>query len=150
MLTCYTVFASSISEMKRSLLQTILLGSLLVSCARIQGDHKGPVIEEIATSDKVIVISDCPSTSATITAKVTDDSNVTSVMLWYRVGTDKSFASTKMDMQNSVYTARVQGSDLQGHDYGAIEFYITAEDEAGNSSKSPVDKGLQFLPCVNK
>jgi len=135
--------------MKPSLLQTILLGFMMTSCARIPGDHTGPAIDDISTSDQVVVISDCPSTSVTITAKVTDESNITSVLLWYRVGTDKSFTFTKMDKQNSVYAATVEGSQLQGHGYGAIEFYITAEDEVGNSSKSSIDNSIQFLPCVN-
>jgi hypothetical protein len=135
--------------MKRSLLSIILLAILPVSCGRIQGDHTAPVISDVSTSNKVVVISDCPSTSATITANVTDESKITSVLLWVRVGTDKTFASTEMGWQNSVYTATVNGSDLQGHGYGVIEFYITAEDEAGNSSKSSVDRSIQFLPCVN-
>ena len=135
--------------MKPFLVQTILLSALVVSCARIRGDHTGPVISDISTSDNVIVISDCPSTSTIITAKVTDESSITGVRLWYRVGTDKTFALTEMEKQNSVYTAKVKGSDLQGHGYGTIEFYITAEDEGGNSSKSSVDNSIQFLPCVN-
>ena len=54
-----------------------------------------------------------------------------------------------MSLQNDLYAAQVKGSDLQGHGYGAIEFYITAEDEAGNKSESPRDDSVQFLPCVN-
>ena len=135
--------------MKRSLLQITLLGFLLVSCARIQDDHAGPTISDISTSDKVVVISDCLATSVIITAKVTDESNLKNVLLWYRVGSDQPFASSTMNLENGMYTAKVKGSDLQGHGYGAMEFYITAEDEAGNSSKSPLDNSIQFLPCVN-
>ena len=135
--------------MKRSLLQTILLGFLLISCTHIQGDHAGPLISDISTSDKVVVISDCLATSVTITGTVTDESNIKSVLLWYRVGSDQPFASSTMNLKNGMYTAEVKGSDLQGHGYGAMEFYITAEDEAGNASKSPPDNSIQFLPCVN-
>ena len=95
------------------------------------------------------MISDCLSTSVTITAKVIDASKVKSVLLWYRVGADQPFFSSNMKLQNDIYVANVKGSELQGHGYGAMEFYITAEDEAGNASKSPVDKSVQFLPCVN-
>ena len=122
---------------------------ILFACTDIRRDHVGPTIDNISTSGKVIVISDCPSTSATITAEVTDVSKITSVLLWYRVGSDQSFAFTEMNLQNNIYTAAIEGADLQGHGYGEIEFYITAEDGSGNSSKSPIDKSIQFLPCVN-
>jgi hypothetical protein len=125
--------------------------SILVfaACGRLQHDSSGPNISDIVTSDKVVVISDCLATSVTITAKVTDASNVKSVLLWYHVGSDQPFASSNMKMQNGSYTATVKGSDLQGHGYGAMEFYITAEDGEGNTTKSPIDNSVQFLPCVN-
>ncbi len=130
---------------------TVLLGIALIlsACAVIRGDHTGPVISDISTSDKVVVISDCPSTAVTITAKIMDESNITSVFLWVRVGTDGPFTSIRMDRQNDISTAKVAGSDLQGHGYGAIDFYITAEDEEGNKSESLHDDSIQFLPCVN-
>jgi hypothetical protein len=122
---------------------------VLSACGRIQSDLSGPSISDISTSGKVLVISDCPSTSVTITAKVTDKSKITHVLLWYRIGADRSFASINMDIQNDVYTAVMNGPDLQGHGYGAIEFYITAEDAQGNMSESPHVDRLEFLPCVN-
>jgi hypothetical protein len=122
---------------------------LLSACATIRADHTGPVISDISTSDKVVVISDCLTTSVTITAKVTDASNIKSVLLWYRVGSDQPFASSNMNLQDDIWAAKVKGADLQGHGYGAMEFYITAEDEAGNKSESPHDDSVQFLPCVN-
>jgi hypothetical protein len=128
-----------------------LLASLLIfsSCTAVPGDHTGPTIRDVSTSGNVIVISDCPSTSATITANVTDESTITSVQLWYRVESDKKYISRKMEKQSDKYTATLEGTDLQSHGYGVIEFYIRAEDEAGNTSKSPVNSSLQFLPCVN-
>ena len=122
---------------------------VLSACGRIRGELSGPVISDISTSDKVVVISDCLTTSVTITAKVTDASNVKSVLLWYRVGSDQPFASSNMNLQNDIYAAKVKGADLQGHGYGAMEFYITAEDGKGNKSESPHDDSIQFLPCVN-
>jgi hypothetical protein len=122
---------------------------VLSACVGIPGDRTGPVISDISTSGKVLVISDCLATSVTVTAKVTDASRIASVLLWYRVGSDRPYSSTSMNAQGGSYTASVKGSDLQGDGYGAMEFYITAEDEAGNSGKSPLDKSIQFLPCVN-
>lgn len=135
----------------KGFVRAILLGVALIlsACAGLQKDQAGPAISDISTSDKVVVISDCLSTSITITAKVTDASKVKNVLLWYRVGSDQPFASANMDLQNDIYAAKVKGADLQGHGYGAMEFYITAEDEAGNKSESPHDDSVQFLPCVN-
>ena len=135
----------------KGFVRAILFGVafILSACAGIQRDQAGPVISDISTSDKVVVISDCLSTSVTITAKVTDESNVKSVLLLYRVGSDQPFASSNMNLQNDIYAAKIKGADLQGHGYGAMEFYITAEDEAGNKSESPHDDSVQFLPCVN-
>jgi len=128
----------------------ILISTLAASaCGRLGRDSSSPTISDIATSDKVVVISDCLSTSVTITAKVTDASNLKSVLLWYRVGSDQPFVSANMKIQNGIYTANVKGSELQGHGYGAMEFYIAAEDGEGNTSKSPIDNSVQFLPCVN-
>jgi hypothetical protein len=135
----------------KGFVRAILLGIALIlsACNGMGGDHTGPAISDISTSDKVVVISDCLTTSVTITAKVTDASNVKSVLLWVRVGSDQPFASSNMNLQNDIYAAKVKGADLQGHGYGAMEFYITAEDEAGNKSESPHDDSVQFLPCVN-
>ena len=129
----------------------LLLGIALIlsACAGLQKDQAGPAISDISTSDKVVVISDCLSTSVTITAKVSDTSNIRSVLLWYRVGSDQPFASSNMNLQNGLYAAKVKGADLQGHGYGTIDFYITAEDGKGNKSESPHDDSVQFLPCVN-
>ena len=130
---------------------TILLciALILSACDGVRGDRTSPTISEISTSEKVVVISDCLSTSITITANVSDDSNIKRVLLLYRVGNEGPFASSSMDPQNNLYAAKIKGEDLQGHGYGALEFYITAEDEVGNKSESPHDESVQFLPCVN-
>jgi len=122
---------------------------LLSACEANRNDHVGPVISDVSTSDKVLVISDCPATSVTISARVVDTSKIASVLLWYRVDSGEPYASTPMEAQTGLYSASVKGSDLQGNGYGSLEFYITAEDERGNSSKSAVDTSIQFLPCVN-
>jgi hypothetical protein len=122
---------------------------VLSACVAIPAAHPGPAISDVSTSGKVLVISDCLATSVTVTAKVTDASRITSVLLWYRVGSDGPYASTNMNAQGGLYTASVKGSDLQGGGYGTMEFYITAEDEGGNHGQSPPDKSIQFLPCVS-
>ena len=129
----------------------LLIGTALIlsACKSVPRDQAAPAISEISTSGKVVVISDCIATSVVVTAKVTDDSAVKSVLLWYRVGSDQPFASANMNLQNGLYTAAIKGADLQGHGYGDMEFYITAEDVSGNSSKSPLDNSIQFLPCVS-
>ena len=134
----------------RTLTSLIGISILFCACANPRSDHTGPAIRDISTSTKVVAISDCLNTSVTITAHATDESKITSVQLWYRVGSDQTFASAKMDLQNNLYTATVKGAELQGHGYGVMEFYITAEDEAGNSTKSPLDQSVQFLPCVSQ
>jgi hypothetical protein len=75
----------------------ILITTLILSaCVGIPDDHIGPVISDISTSGKVLVISDCLATSVTVTAKLTDTSRITNVLLWYRVGSDQPYASTKL------------------------------------------------------
>ena len=133
----------------RMLINFIFIAALLLpACGKVSSDHAAPIISDISSTGKVLVISDCLSTSVTITAKVTDASKIASVHLWYRVGSDQSYLSTVMELRDGLYTASVKGADLQGNGYGAMEFYITAQDGAGNSSKSPLDNSIQFLPCV--
>lgn len=133
-----------------TLIVTLLLSTVLIlSACTGARDLAAPIISDISTSGKVVVISDCSATSVNITAKVTDASIIKNVQLWYRVGSEVQFASTKMNLQNGLYASVVKGSDLQGQGYGAMEFYITAMDESGNTGKSPLDHSIQFLPCVS-
>ena len=127
----------------------ILIASfIMVACGEISGDQAGPTISDITISGNVLVISDCSGTSVSVKAKVTDPSGVKNVFFWYRVA-DQPFASREMTMKDGVYEGSVQGSEFLGKGYGPLEFYIQAEDGAGNVSKSPVDHSIQFLPCVN-
>ena len=137
--------------MKIRILITILLTSMLApsACRNISIDHTGPVISDIAASNNVLVISDCLSTSITVTAKVTDASDIANVLFWYRVGSDQGFKSDPMQLADGLYSVVVKGTDLQGYGYGDLEFYISAQDASGNLNKSAVDNHVQFLPCVN-
>ena len=111
-------------------------------------DSAGPTIVQITTSNQSFSI-DCPPTSITVTANITDISEVKSAALWYRVGSDQPYISKNMDASNHIYSATVKGIELPPGPYGAWEFYITAENTAGNSNKSSVDNSIQFLPCVS-
>ena len=122
----------------------------LTACgaASTSGDSVGPTITQITTSAQSFSI-DCPPTSITVTAQITDTSGVIRAVLWYRVDTEQPYTSKNMDVSNNIYSATVKGIDLPAGPYGALEFYITAEDLAGNTSQSPLDQSVQFLPCVS-
>ncbi len=125
------------------------IAAVASACGKMQSDVGGPVIHDITTSGKVLVISDCPATSVTITAEITDESKISQVLLWYRVNPDQRFDSIMMTKENDLYATEVKGADLQDNGYGAMEFYISAEDEWGNKTESPHDTSVQFLPCVS-
>jgi hypothetical protein len=108
----------------------------------------GPTIAQVTTSNKSFSI-DCPPTSITVTAQITDTLGITRALLWYRVDTKQPYTSKNMAASNTVYSATVQGIDLPAGPYGALQFYITAENTAGKKSQSPLDQSVQFLPCVS-
>ena len=112
-------------------------------------DTTSPTIQGVKTSSKVLVKSDCMSTTLTVTANITDNNRIESATLWYRVGTDQKFVATNMKLDSGdLYEATIVGLDIPGGEYGVLEFYIVAEDQAGNQSKSAVDRSVQMLPCV--
>lgn len=135
--------------MKTPLIVMLVIASLLLSaCGKDASDRSGPEIRDIKTSGDVLVISDCLATSVSISATVSDPSGVESVLFWYRVA-DQPFASASMKLQDNRYQVSIEGLEFLGKTYGTMEFYIQAKDGAGNSSQSPVDQSVQFLPCVN-
>lgn len=123
---------------------------VLVSCSGApSGGKTGPTIENINTSSKVLAKSDCIPTSLTITGDVKDSDGVENVTLWYRVGQDQDFASTAMTpANNNQYTATIKALDIPGGEYGVFEFYIAAQDKAGNQAKSSIDKSVELTRCV--
>lgn len=136
-------------------MKNLLIGPLFLAlfigsaaCGLVPADKSGPAINNIKTSGNILSISDCLGTSVDISADVTDPSGVESVLLWYRTGADQKFTSTSMESQNSTYQTTLKGPDFLGKPYGTLEFYITARDKAGNTSKSAIDQSIQFLPCV--
>lgn len=77
------------------------------------------------------------------TVDVTDDRRVTSVVLYYRFASDPEFTSAPMDGEvgTSIYTRTVQTTAADPRN---LEYYIQAEDLAGNRSI----KGFVFDPLV--
>ena len=111
-------------------------------------DKTLPVIQNIETSNKSFSI-DCIPTSITVTADITDPLGITNAVLWYRVGTDQAYTPVDMDqISGNNYSAIVNALDIPVGKYGTLEFYIAAEDGAGNQSKSPTDASIELLPCV--
>jgi hypothetical protein len=111
-------------------------------------DTVGPTFNQITTSTKSFS-KDCVPTSITVTSNITDPSRVTRAVLWYRVGTDQQYTLMDMTPSGSNYSVTVQALDVPGKGYGVWEFYITAEDGAGNQSQSPLDTRVELLLCVS-
>ncbi len=133
------------------LLVVLVVTSALNACqtsASALHDNTGPHIEQIETSAKFLAKSDCKNTSETVTAKITDDTQVKQATLWYRVGDDQKYTPVNMSLVDNKYSVSVKALDTPGGEYGVWEFYITAEDQAGNQSKSPLDTSVQLLACV--
>jgi hypothetical protein len=127
----------------------VLLVCSLVTNGCSQKNDKAPQITDIKTSSKVLAKSDCIPTSETITANITDDIGVQSAALWYRIGQDQKFTSAPMKREaEDTFEATIIALDIPGGEYGALEFYIAAEDQAGNQSKSEVDRSVHLLACV--
>lgn len=131
------------------LIALVVISNFLPACTHIPSDHSAPVISDITTSAKVVVISDCQNTSVTVSAKVTDESRLNQVRLWYRIAQNGQFVSLPMNAEKDKYSVELKGADLQGSGYGTLEFYISAQDEPGNEGKSQHDTSVQFLPCVS-
>ena len=134
------------------ILIVLLSASAMVACqaqsAAAARDASSPRIEHIGTSAKFLAKSDCMNTSETVTAEITDESGIKSAALWYRVGADQQYTLVNMSLIDNKYSVSVKALDAPGGEYGIWEFYITAEDQAGNKSQSPLDTSVQLLPCV--
>jgi hypothetical protein len=112
-------------------------------------DATGPAFNRITTSSKSFSI-ECVPTSVTVSANVTDQSGIKRVSLAYRVGTDGPYTFVEMGYSKGEYHVTLTGADVsQEKRYGVWEFYLTAEDRAGNQSQSPVDRSVEILLCVS-
>src|SRR6266498_1879345 len=133
-----------------SILVVLVSASAMVACesAMAARDVTGPSIDHIETSTKVMAKSDCSITSVTVTADITDQSGIKQVALWYRIGADQPYTPVDMSFTGGKYSVTVKALDVPGGKYGIWEFYITAQDKAGNQSQSPLDTSVQLLACV--
>jgi hypothetical protein len=111
-------------------------------------DTTAPIFNRITTSSKTFSI-DCVPTSVTVTARITSPSGIKRVVLYSRVGTDQAYTPTGMEGTRDEYRATVNAVDMLGKGYGIWEFYITAEDLAGQQSKSSLDQSVEMLMCVS-
>ena len=134
-----------------------LLGTLALLCTMpfaacesqsTTQDLTGPTINRIKTSGKSFS-KDCVPTSITVTSDITAASGVTRAVLWYRVGADQPYTPVNMTPSGGDYSVTVKALDVPGKGYGIWEFYITAEDGAGNQSQSPLDTTVEMLLCVS-
>jgi hypothetical protein len=107
-----------------------------------------PIFNRITTSSKSFSI-DCVPTSVTVTAGITAPLGIKRVVLHSRVGTDQAYTATDMKGAGDEYSATVKAADMLGKGYGVWEFYISAEDLAGNKSQTPLDSSVEMLPCVS-
>ena len=111
-------------------------------------DTDGPIFNRITTSSKSFSI-DCVPTSVTVTASITAPSGIKRVVLHSRLDTDQAYTALDMNAAGDEYQETVKAADMPGKGYGVWEFYITAEDLAGNQSRTPLDRSVEMLLCVS-
>jgi hypothetical protein len=112
--------------------------------------HKtdSPIFNRITTSSQSFSI-DCVPTSVTVTANITAPSGIKRVVLHSRVGTDQPYTALDMNAAGDDYQRTVKAVDIPGKGHGVWEFYITAEDLAGNQSQTLLDRSVEMLLCVS-
>ncbi|MFK8080974.1 MAG: hypothetical protein AB8B97_11870 [Granulosicoccus sp.] len=118
------------------------ISSTLGSVANAQAldtDFEAPIIEHEE------VVSGTLGDVEVFIATVVDNGEVDSVSLFYRYAGDEEFIEIAMQelVQSSSYSAKIDTASRTADDE-AIEYYIRAEDGAGNV----VLKGLSFDPLV--
>jgi hypothetical protein len=123
-------------------------GTATVPTAPMSDNATGPTFKHVTTSSKSFSI-DCVPTSVTVTASITAPSGIKRVVLHSRVGTDQAYTARDMSAAGDDYQETVKAADMPGKGYGVWEFYITAEDLAGNQSQTPLDRSVEMLQCVS-
>jgi hypothetical protein len=123
-------------------------GSATVPITPMSPKPAGPIFSRVTTSSKSFSI-DCIPTSVTVTASIGAPSGLKRVVLYSRVSTDQVYTATEMNVAGDEYQVTVKAVDMPGKGYGVWEFYITAEDLAGNQSQSPLDRSVEMLLCVS-
>jgi len=69
-----------------------------------------------------------------LTASCVDENSITSVTLHYRRGNTEAWKTIDMAFEDGQYTAKIPGDEVT---LDGIEYYFTAEDEAGNVASLP-------------
>jgi hypothetical protein len=123
-------------------------GRATVPTPPISDNATGPTFKHVTTSSKSFSI-DCVPTSITVTTSLTAPAGVKRVVLHARVGTDQAYTALDMNAAGDEYQGTIKAVDMPGKGYGVWEFYITAEDLAGNQSQTPLDRSVEMLQCVS-
>lgn len=94
------------------------------------GDKTPPTLSAVSYAQKVNL-----NTDATVSLNITDVSGIKNATLYYRSGGAASFSSRAMTLQTgSTYTQTIPAAAVTNR---GVEFYVAAEDGAGNLSQSP-------------
>ena len=94
------------------------------------GDKTPPTLSAVSYAQKVNL-----NTDATVSLSITDLSGIKNATLYYRSGGAASFSSRAMTLQTgSTYTQTIPATAVTNR---GVEFYVAAEDGAGNLSQSP-------------
>jgi len=142
--TCIPVIAILIPVMGITACQ----GRATVPVPPMSDNIIGPTFNHVTTSSKSFSI-DCVPTSVTVTASITAPAGVKRVVLHSRVGTNWAYTALDMKAAGDEYQGTVKAVDMPGKGYGVWEFYITAEDMAGNQSQTSLDRSVEMLQCVS-
>lgn len=112
------------------------------------GDVTGPSFNRLMASSAVFYRAGCDPASITVTANISDPSGVANALLWYRVGASGPYTGAAMDwLAGDDYRVTVNGVDVPGSNYGVWEFYVTAQDGAGNPGQSALNTDVSLNLC---
>ncbi len=133
--------SSGPSRAAASFLSLLLMMSLFAQSASAL-DFIPPQIEHNLSSDHV-----APGSDHLVTAKVTDDNAVASVILHYRQKGTRDFTSVVMQSldSSSRYEALIVGTDIKS---AGIEYFFEAADSAGNTIEMYRNDGEPFAIAV--
>ena len=94
------------------------------------GDKTPPALGAVSYAQKVNLNTETP-----VSLNITDLSGIKNATLYYRSGGAATFSSRAMSLQNgSTYTQTIPAAAVTNR---GVEFYVAAEDGAGNLSQSP-------------
>lgn len=94
------------------------------------GDNEAPAFLDV-TQDPLVP---SPVTNVNIQAQLVSTSGITSVTLFYRLGTG-SYTSVAMSLTGSFYNGVIPAAGITGK----MEYYVEAKNSAGKTGRKPVD-----------